>query len=168
MTTIAPTQPAARSAGSTLRLTVRMLLRRATIVAAVALTLSIGGLAVRAAAVWTAASAPLTVAPESATGLAQQLADEQARSAALEQQLTALADQTTDLTAALQTASERIASDAQTAKTLRDKLAAARKRLAAMVRATRPAATSPAAAPARSGGGGGGGEPGDSGEPGDG
>lgn len=140
MTTISGTK-------ATTRLTLGMLLRRAGIIAAVVLSLSVGALAVRAAAAWTAASAPLTIAPVSAAALAQKLADEQDRSAALEQQLSALTAQTSELTAALKAADERIASDAQTARTLRDKLASARKKLLAMNRDARQAATS---APARS------------------
>ncbi len=130
MTTIASPKAATR-------LTVGMLVRRAMVIAAVVLSLSIGVLAVRAAAAWTAASAPLTVAPVSAMALAQKLADEQDRSAALEAQLTALINQTTELTAALKVADERIASDARTAKDLRAKLAAARKKLTALNGAAR-------------------------------
>ena len=113
----------------------------------------------------------MTVAPESAAGLTQKLADEQARSAALAEQLAGLTGQTTELTAALTSASDRITSDAKSAKTLRDKLAGARKKLAAMNRAAQQAAVRPAPAKSSgssSGGGGGGGGGGDGGEPGDG
>ncbi|MEO8230064.1 MAG: hypothetical protein ABI628_09930 [Chloroflexota bacterium] len=139
MTTISGTESATR-------LTLGILLRRAAVIAAVVISLSVGALAVRAAAAWTAASAPLTVAPVSAAALVQKLADEQDRSAALEQQLSALSAQTTELTAALKAADERIASDAQTAKTLRDKLASARKKLLAMNRAAQRPARPAAAA----------------------
>ena len=144
MTTITGTKSATR-------LTLGMLLRRAAVIAAVVLSLSVGALAVRAAAAWTAASAPLTVAPVSAAALAQKLADEQDRSAALEQQLSALTAQTTELTAGLKAADERIASDAQTAKTLRDKLASARKKLLALNRAAaqRAARSAPATSAGR-------------------
>ena len=147
---------------------IRVLARRAFVVAAVVLSLAVGAMAVRAAAVWTQASAPLTVAPESASALTQRLADEQTRSAALEQHLAELAAQTDQLSTALQSANDRIAADAKTAKTLKDKLAAAKKRLQAMNRATvqTPAR---AAAPAKSSGGGGGcGSSGGGGEPGEG
>src|SRR4249920_2906137 len=97
----------------------RLLARRAMVVVAV------GAMAVRAAAVWTESSAPLTVAPGSVASLTQRLADDQARSAALEEQLAALTAQTEDLTAALKSATDRIAKDAKTARTMRVKLAAA-------------------------------------------
>ncbi len=133
----------------------RLLARRTMVVVAVVLSLAVGAMAVRAAAVWTEASAPLTVAPESVSSLTQRLADEQARSAALEEHLTALTAQTEELTAALKSATDRIAKDARTAKTLRDKLAAAKKKLAAMNRAAgRSSGKTATAATAPSGGGG--------------
>ncbi len=130
MTSIAPTKRAPR-------LTLATLVRRAAVIAVVAVSLSVGALAVRSAAAWTAASAPLTVAPVSAEALAQRLVDEMDRSVALEQQLAALTNQTNELTAALKAADERIATDARTAKELRVKLASARKKLMALNRAAR-------------------------------
>jgi hypothetical protein len=112
----------------------RLLLRRGMVVSAVVLSLSVGSLAVRAAAVWTEAAAPLTVAPLPATALTQRLADEQARSSALTDQIAALTAQTAQLQTALSSANQRIVSDAKTAKILRDKLAAAKKKLAALNR----------------------------------
>lgn len=106
--------------------------RRLMIVVAVVFSLTVGAMAVEAAAVWTESSAPLTVAPVSASSLVQQLTDEQTRAAALEQQINALTDQTGQLTAALKDANARIVQDARTAKTLRDQLAAAKKKLSAL------------------------------------
>jgi septal ring factor EnvC (AmiA/AmiB activator) len=110
----------------------KLFFRRLVIVVAVVLSLTVGAMAVEAAAVWTESAAPLTVAPVSATKLVQRLTDEQGRTAALEDQINALTDQTTQLTAALRDANTRIAQDAKTAKTLRDKLAAAKKKLSAL------------------------------------
>ena len=126
-------------------MTTRLLVRRIAIVAAVVLTLALAGLAVRAAAAWTAASAPLDLPPVSAKTLAQQLSDEQARSASLEAQLSALLNQSTDLTDALQMARDRATLDAKTAKDLQAQLAAAKKKLAAMQRAAQLARTHAAA-----------------------
>jgi septal ring factor EnvC (AmiA/AmiB activator) len=135
----------------------RLLARRAVVVVAVILSLAVGAMAVRAAAVWTQASAPLTVAPESVAALTQRLADEQARSAALEEHLTTLTAQTEELTVALKSATDRIAKDAKTAKALRDKLAAAKRKLAAMNRAAGRSSARVATSASASGGGGGGG-----------
>lgn len=118
----------------------QLVLRRAVVVAAVVLSLAVGVLAVRAAAAWTASSAPLTAAPVSAKTLALQLADEQARSAALEENLSALSVQTTDLATALQAARDQVANDAKTAKQLEAKLAAAKKKLMALNRSIQLAA----------------------------
>lgn len=133
-------------------MTTRMLLRRIAVISAVVVSLAVGGLAVRAAAAWTASSAPPTAAPLSAAQLSPQLADEQARVAALEQQLTILSDQTVQLSEALTTATDRMAIDAKNAKALRAKLLAAQRKLVALNRtAVRSASRAPA--PARSAGG---------------
>ena len=108
-------------------MTTRMFLRRLAVIGAVVVSLSVAGLAVRAAAAWTASSAPPTVAPVSATQLSRQLADEQARSAALDRQLTAMSDQMVQLSAALTMATDRMTTDATNAKELRAKLLAARR-----------------------------------------
>lgn len=128
-------------------MTTRLLVRRIAIVTAVVLSLAVGGLAVRAAAVWTAASAPLDLPPVSAKILAQQLSDEQARSASLEAQLSTLMNQSTDLTGALQMARDRATLDAKTATGLQAQLEATKKKLAALERAARQARIRAAAAP---------------------
>lgn len=129
-------------------MTTRLLLRRIAVIVAVVLSLALAGLAVRAAAAWTAASAPLDLPPVSAKTLAQQLSDEQARSASLEAQLSALMNQSTELTDALQMARDRATLDAKTAKDLQAQLEAAKKKLAAMQRAARMARAARAAAAA--------------------
>jgi Skp family chaperone for outer membrane proteins len=131
-------------------ISMKLVLRRAMVVMAVALSLAVGGLAVRAASAWTAAEAPLAAAPVSVKTLAQQLADEQARSATLESHLAALSGQSGDLSVALKAARARAAADAKAARILRDKLAAT-KSLAARQTRVKPAASRPAVAtqPAR-------------------
>ncbi len=110
---------------------IRLIFRRAAVVAAAGLSLTVGGIAVRAAAAWTAAEAPLNAAPLSVTTLAQQLADEQARSVALQKQLSSLTSQSGDLSAALKGARARAVADAREAKALQGRLAAARRTTAA-------------------------------------
>lgn len=107
-------------------------LRRALTMVGVLLALLLGFGTIRATAAWTAASAPLTVAPVSVSALQDQLATEQARSDALRAQLSALMAQTADLSAALDAADARIASDATAAARLAKDLKAARKRLATL------------------------------------
>ncbi len=130
----------------------QLVLRRAVVVAAVVLSLAVGVLAVRAAAAWTASAAPLTAAPVSAKTLALQLADEQARSVTLEENLSALSAQTTDLATALQAAQDQIANDARTARQLEAKLAVAKKKLLALNRSIQLAATRASTAARSSGG----------------
>jgi DNA repair exonuclease SbcCD ATPase subunit len=137
--------------------------RLATVVGVIA-ALAIGFGSIRAAAAWTAASAPLSVAPDSVGALQSRLADEQDRSAALQQQLDALEGQSTDLAAALESARARIGADASHArdvaaqlKTAKQRLAKLQATIAAANRASRAAAAQAvvvqAAAPAPSGGG---------------
>jgi peptidoglycan hydrolase CwlO-like protein len=105
-------------------------LRRLLTTVGVIAALVIGFGSIRAASMWTAASAPLTVAPSSVSTLQSQLADEQNRSAALQQQLDALESQSTDLASALQAAHARIDVDASHAKNLATQLKTAKQRLA--------------------------------------
>jgi Skp family chaperone for outer membrane proteins len=125
-------------------ISMKLMLRRAIVVMAVALSLAVGGLAVRAASAWTASEAPLAAAPVSVKTLAQQLADEQARSAALEDHLTALTGQSGDLALALKAARDRAAGDAKAAQILQAKLAAT-KRLAERQAKVKPVTARPAA-----------------------
>jgi len=104
--------------------------RRFATVAGVIAALVLGFGSIRAAAAWTAASAPLSVTPDSVTTLQSRLADEQGRSEALQQQLDTLAGQSTDLATALDAARARIGADAGHAEDLAAQLKAARQRLA--------------------------------------
>lgn len=104
--------------------------RRLLTVAGVIAALILGFGSIRAAAMWTAASAPLTIAPVSVSTLQSRLTDEQTRSAALQQQLDALESQSTDLVSALQAADARIDADASRAKDLSAQLKTAKQRLA--------------------------------------
>ncbi|MGZ8438122.1 MAG: hypothetical protein ACXWXR_06225 [Candidatus Limnocylindrales bacterium] len=103
--------------------------RLATVVGVVA-ALMLGFGSIRAAAAWTAASAPLSVTPESVAALQSQLAGERDRSAALRQQLDALESQSTELARALEAARSQIGADAGHASDLATQLKTAKQRLA--------------------------------------
>lgn len=113
--------------------------RRILTVFAVAASLFIGLGAIRASAAWTAAAAPLDVAPVSAETLQGRLADESARSAALVDRLTALTLHAEELSAALAAAETRIGADADHAAELAKDLADAKKKLAALEKSIRAA-----------------------------
>jgi chromosome segregation ATPase len=120
-----------------------MRLRRLITTVGVIAALLLGFGTIKAAAAWTAASAPLTIAPTSISTLQSQLETEQARSADLQDQLRSLASQSTDLTVALEAAQVRIAADADQASQLAKDLKTAKKKLAklqATIRATQAAA----------------------------
>jgi DNA repair exonuclease SbcCD ATPase subunit len=106
--------------------------RRFVTVTGVVLATLIGFAAIRAAAAWAAASAPLVVSPIPAATLQARIADEQARSALLRDQLAALKGQTTDLLTALDEAQARIRSDTSQAADLARQLKAAKRRLATL------------------------------------
>ena len=103
--------------------------RLATVVGVIA-ALVLGFGSIRAAAAWTAASAPLSVTPDSVSALQSQLASERDRSSALQQQLDALASQSTDLATALEAARAQIGADTGHAQDLAAQLKAAKQRLA--------------------------------------
>jgi chromosome segregation ATPase len=105
-------------------------IRRLVTVFGVIAALMIGFGSIRAAAAWTAASAPLTVAPVSVTKLQDRLAVEQARSVDLRLQLQTLTTQSTELTAALEAAQAQITSDTDHATQLAKDLKAAKQKLA--------------------------------------
>jgi chromosome segregation ATPase len=124
--------------------------RRALVALGVVASITVGVATVEAAAAWTAQSAPLQVAPESVDSLRARLAAEVARSAELQAQIDALHGHAGDLSTALTVATDRIATDAETAQALRDRLTAAKERLAALERLiakTRAQARAAAAAP---------------------
>jgi DNA repair exonuclease SbcCD ATPase subunit len=120
-------------------LAVRRLFTTVGVIAA----LVVGFGSIRAAAAWTAASAPLTVAPVTVSAIETKLADEQARSAALQAQLLALGVRSRELTQALETAKERIDTDTDHAKDVAKQLKTAKKQLAKLeksIKAARAAA----------------------------
>jgi DNA repair exonuclease SbcCD ATPase subunit len=104
--------------------------RRLLTLVGVVAALGLGFASIQVASAWTAASAPLTVAPDSVSTLQSRLSDEQSRSAALQGQLDALESQSTDLASALRAAHARIDGDASHAADLAAQLKTARQRLA--------------------------------------
>ena len=109
--------------------TKRLALRRLATAVGVIAVMALGFGSIQAASAWTAASAPLTVAPVSVATLQANLADEHARSLALTQQLHELDARSQDLEMALTQANERIATDTTHATDLEKQLAAAAKKL---------------------------------------
>ena len=92
---------------------------RRTFTVVVAVTaIVLGFTAIQVASAWTADAAPLVASPASAASIESKLADEQARSADLQDRLTAIMTQTDDMAAALQAAQDRIAADAAHAEQL--------------------------------------------------
>ena len=98
------------------------------------------GFTVRAAALWAATNAPLSVAPDSLDSLAGALEQERTRSAELVSQLTDLQRSGAALQAALRAAQARLGEDQATAEGLRDDLAAAEAKLKKVEDALRAAA----------------------------
>jgi len=107
----------------------RLRVRRGLIIAVIGGSLVLGVATVRAAAAWTAAGAPLAVAPASVQALTDRLAAEQARSADLQRRLDELESASTDLATSLDAARQRIATDADAAAALKGRLDQARVRL---------------------------------------
>ncbi len=101
-------------------------LRRVVTTVGVVAALLLGFGSIRAAAAWTAASAPLSVAPVSIDQIQERLTAEQARSADLEAQLQSLTNQTTELTTALEAAQAQITADSGHATDLAKQLKAAK------------------------------------------
>ncbi len=112
-------------------------IRRSLIVLGVVLSLFAGVATIRAAADWTAASSPLAARPPSIERLQAALANEQSRSEAFRAQLDELAARSSELTAALAAARDRIALDTRQATDLQASLKAARTRLATLERSIR-------------------------------
>jgi septal ring factor EnvC (AmiA/AmiB activator) len=102
--------------------------RLATVVAVIA-ALVVGYGSIRAAAAWTAASAPLSVAPVPVSALQDRLAVEQARSEDLRAQLETLTAQSTEMTTALEAAQSQIVTDTDHANALAKELKDAKKKL---------------------------------------
>jgi DNA repair exonuclease SbcCD ATPase subunit len=134
-------------------------IRRSLVLGAVIGSLALGVATVRASAAWTAVDAPMSVAPISVQELAGRLAEEQSRSADLQRRLLEMEAASADLTAAMDLARERIATDAETAADLTSRLAQAKARLktleASIARSRAALAKSPPpSAPPSIGGGG--------------
>ena len=121
-------------------MTASRMFRRAAITLGVIAAVLLAGFTVRAAALWAATNAPLSVAPDSLDSLAGALEQERTRSAALVSQLTDLQRSGADLQAALQAAQARLGEDQATAEGLRDDLAAAEAKLKKVEDALRAAA----------------------------
>jgi len=109
--------------------TKHLLLRRLLTTVGVIGVLVLGYGSIRAASAWTAASAPLAVAPVTVATLQTKLADEHARSEALVARLQDLDARSRALETALSQAQDRIDSDAGHATDLEDQPAAANKKL---------------------------------------
>lgn len=107
-----------------------LLLRRILTIAGVIAVMAVGVGSIRAAAAWTASAAPLTVAPVSIKALESSLADERARSAALQTQLVAIDLRSRALAAALDDAQARVVVDTGDADAISAQMAAASKKLA--------------------------------------
>ena len=104
-------------------------IRRALTVVIAVTAIALGFAAIRAASAWTAEAAPLVASPASAISIEAKLADEQARSADLEDRLTSITNQTDDMAAALRAAQDRIAADAAHAEQLTADLTTANEKL---------------------------------------
>jgi len=125
-------------------------IRHPLVLVGVVLSLFLGVATIRAAALWTAASAPPAARPPSVESLQAALATERVRSATLQAQLDELTSRSDELTAALETARDRIAADAGQADKLRTSLDRARAKLALLEQSIRRSgmARSSTAAPA--------------------
>jgi septal ring factor EnvC (AmiA/AmiB activator) len=140
-------------------------LRRLLVTLGIAGSLVAAGITIRAASIWAATEAPLTVAPVSVESVQDALGQERARSAVLEAQLADLASSAADLRAALEAAQGQVVADQATADDLRASLVAAQTKLSTVQAALREAARrNTSAAPAGTGVSGGTGGDDDGGE----
>jgi hypothetical protein len=130
-------------------------LRRSLITVVTIASVFGGAVAIRAAAGWTASSAPLSQPPDAAA-LVGKLQDEKARADAVAAELRQVLDRSAELEQALRLAQEKVATDAVSAKALAEQLAAAEAKLATLQRqlaaaprqASAPTGTTTAPAPA--------------------
>jgi chromosome segregation ATPase len=113
--------------------------RRATTSLLIAAAVVAGFGAIRVAAAWTAAAAPLEVSPASTDELRARLADQTDRSVLLEDRLATLVAHARELESALTVAQSRVDADAGHAQDLAAQLAAAKQKLAALQRSIRAA-----------------------------
>lgn len=124
-----------------------LLFRRSLVIAGVLLSLLVGVATIQAAAAWTAATSPLADKPPSIESLRASLETAKERSTVLQSQLDDLSAGSTELTAALEAARVRIASDATQANELRSSLKAAKTKLAALERSIERARSAAGRAP---------------------
>jgi septal ring factor EnvC (AmiA/AmiB activator) len=117
-----------------MKINARLLLRRAAVTVAVVGSLVLGAATIRAAGQWTASEAPLAAPPVTVDTLTAQLAAERERTSGLASRLASMAAQTAQLQAGLDAANAQIQKDAATAGDLKDRIAAAKKRLATLDR----------------------------------
>lgn len=127
-------------------MTIPLFARRSLVVIGVIASLAVGASAIQAASEWTAAAAPLQIAPASITSIQAALAGEQERSAALEGQLATLQTATSELAAALTAAQGQVETDATSAAALRADLEAAQAKLKTVEAALAKAAKAASAA----------------------
>jgi hypothetical protein len=106
-------------------------LRRSIVVLATVASIFGGAVAIRAAAGWTALSAPLGAPPDPAT-LVAQLRNEKARADAITAELSQVVDRATQLQDALAAAKAKADADAKAAAGLAAQLASAQRRLAVL------------------------------------
>jgi DNA repair exonuclease SbcCD ATPase subunit len=103
--------------------------RRRFVVLGFALSVLAASVAIRLAAGWTASAATLAERPPDATQLVAQLQQEQARAAALAEELAGVSSQAAELQAALDAARQKAGTDAASAEELARQLKDARARL---------------------------------------
>jgi len=120
-------------------MTTQAYLRRTLVTLGIVGSLVAAGLTIRAASMWAAASAPLTVAPVSVNSVQRALEQEQARSATLQTELVALESSAADLRTALDAAQTQAGVDQATADDLRASLTAAQGKLARLEASLRAA-----------------------------
>lgn len=120
---------AAVETAATARTSPRPTVRRLLVTIGVVTSLVAAGATIRAASLWAAGHAPLTVAPVSIESVRMALGQEQSRSAMLEDQIASLEASSAELQAALASANDRLATDQLTADELRASLAAAQEKL---------------------------------------
>jgi len=115
-----------------MKINARLILRRTAVTVAVVGSLVLGAATIRAASQWTASEAPLAAPPVTVESLTAQLAAERERTSGLSSQLETMAGNTVELQAALDAANAQIQVDTATAKDLTNRIAAAKKKLAAL------------------------------------
>jgi septal ring factor EnvC (AmiA/AmiB activator) len=148
--------PARAAASRGAGITTRPLVRRFLVTLGVAGSLLLAGATVRAASLWAAAQAPLTVAPQSVESVQAALDAERSRSVDLQLQLSALQSSTSQLSSALLEAQSRMGADQASAQQLRTSLAAAQDKLTKLEASLAAAAKHATTVGGSSGGSGGG------------